>query len=687
MFRPILHTSLLAGALGLIWAPVSGLSRITSIVSFPGGSNGDIVVNENGGFGARTLTAGSNVTITTSPTSITIAASVGGGGGATVNVSPNSVLYSTGGTTISGDNSFQYSGSSVTASGAIGSRERFEVSPSSYTFPVMSNQLKVYSQFSQNYFSSNDSKYNYIQSVNDQSDGDYANPANTGLIIYASTSTRERRGSDSSDATIQLSADPDCPFMDIYANGGTTPYNGSGFEASCDDIFFYNDSQLFGASIVADVYVLPYSTFTVRSINDDYGQIRISDGDGSGNQDGVILRGPADTVQDFVLVMPSTGGTVGQILGVDSMSNVNGTDIYNLAFQAVVASGGGSSSTTASVAYGSIYLTGSAVSQTNISSTPVKLTIFDTDGISSNTTVSNSSDRITVTSSGSYYVYGVVSSTSNYYTVGNTSLQQVNVQYNLRVNGSTTGYSCTSPPIEMPIIPGAGTTFGHLACDVSGIFSLNANDYVEFYVSASTNVPGAMSFTDGQLIVTSIGGSGGSGGGSSYTTKVEKFTGPSLTCAENLGCLNGNQYQTATSSWNYVSADFRDNATNYANVLISLPSDTGGPIYDGGTFTYQVVWVSTASAGTAAWKARAVYACNDDQIDTSRGTAIEITDAVTASGDWQYSAYSGALTPGGSYSAGCDLAFEVYREAFDSDDTVSGDLQLVKVHVKYGLTP
>lgn len=52
---------------------------------------------------------------------ISINPSILGSGGATVNVTPNSVLYSTGGTTISGDSGFQYdsSVSSVTISGAL----------------------------------------------------------------------------------------------------------------------------------------------------------------------------------------------------------------------------------------------------------------------------------------------------------------------------------------------------------------------------------------------------------------------------------------------------------------------------------------------------------------------------------------------------------------------------------------
>lgn len=56
-------------------------AEITGFYTYPGGSNGDVQINEDGVFDGRTLTAGSNVTITTNSTSITISATGGGGGG------------------------------------------------------------------------------------------------------------------------------------------------------------------------------------------------------------------------------------------------------------------------------------------------------------------------------------------------------------------------------------------------------------------------------------------------------------------------------------------------------------------------------------------------------------------------------------------------------------------------------
>ena len=64
---------------------------ITSIFTIPGGNDGDLQVNSNGTFGGKTLIAGSNVTITTAPTQITISLSTAAGG-ASIRVENNNIF-------------------------------------------------------------------------------------------------------------------------------------------------------------------------------------------------------------------------------------------------------------------------------------------------------------------------------------------------------------------------------------------------------------------------------------------------------------------------------------------------------------------------------------------------------------------------------------------------------------------
>lgn len=55
------------------------MAGVGSPIYRPGGSEGDVQINHSNRFGGRTLTAGSNITITTSPTTITFTASAGAG--------------------------------------------------------------------------------------------------------------------------------------------------------------------------------------------------------------------------------------------------------------------------------------------------------------------------------------------------------------------------------------------------------------------------------------------------------------------------------------------------------------------------------------------------------------------------------------------------------------------------------
>lgn len=71
-------------------------AEITGLFTFPSGSNGDVQINEDGYFGGRTLTAGSNVTISTNSSQITISAT-GGGGGGTPGGSNNQIQYNNSG--------------------------------------------------------------------------------------------------------------------------------------------------------------------------------------------------------------------------------------------------------------------------------------------------------------------------------------------------------------------------------------------------------------------------------------------------------------------------------------------------------------------------------------------------------------------------------------------------------------
>ena len=136
--------------------------------------------------------------------------------------------------------------------------------------------------------------------------------------------------------------------------------------------------------------------------------------------------------------------------------------------------------------YGAIYVTGGVTEQTGISGTPVKITGFAADGISSGTTPAHANDQITVGVAGDYKISAQLSFSGS---ASKTFL------FEIRVDDITTVYT-----FERKL--GAGGDIG--SGSMVGLLTLAANAVVSVYVSSSD---GGTSITigDGQLIVEKVG--------------------------------------------------------------------------------------------------------------------------------------------------------------------------------------
>lgn len=97
-------------------------ASIDSVMTFPAGNDSEVQINDHGVFGS---TPSFHFDLATGNLYVaSITCSAGCGGGANVNVSPHSVLFSTGGTAISGNSNFQFDDvtSSVTITGNLGAQ-------------------------------------------------------------------------------------------------------------------------------------------------------------------------------------------------------------------------------------------------------------------------------------------------------------------------------------------------------------------------------------------------------------------------------------------------------------------------------------------------------------------------------------------------------------------------------------
>lgn len=136
---------------------------------------------------------------------------------------------------------------------------------------------------------------------------------------------------------------------------------------------------------------------------------------------------------------------------------------------------------------------------------------------------------------------------------------------------------------------------------------------------------------------------------------------------------NGAIIATIESTTNKVMSytlDFDAATIEYAQVSIRMPAS-----WDEGTITAIFEW-QTTNTGDVVWGIQAVAISNDDAIDSAFGTAVEVTDSVTAATDIMQTEATSAMTVAGTPAAGDTVVFQVYRKASDGADTLAVDAKL-----------
>lgn len=138
-------------------------------------------------------------------------------------------------------------------------------------------------------------------------------------------------------------------------------------------------------------------------------------------------------------------------------------------------------------AFGAIYVTEASASQSLTANTGAKLTLFDTDGESRNTTVSAADDQITVNEAGTYRVDSSFSMTSD--------TNNVTVLFHVALNGFR-----QEPGTPRKI--GTGSDVG--SCSTPSIFlDLAVDDILSIEVEADLN--NNLTVIDGGLVANRIG--------------------------------------------------------------------------------------------------------------------------------------------------------------------------------------
>jgi len=149
---------------------------------------------------------------------------------------------------------------------------------------------------------------------------------------------------------------------------------------------------------------------------------------------------------------------------------------------------------------------------------------------------------------------------------------------------------------------------------------------------------------------------------------VRKFT-PTTT----NGCAALTNVELATNDIQIEYMAFDPGTQEHATISLALPEG-----YDLGTIKAKFFYIPAtgcSAADVVQWGISAVAVSNDDPIDATFGTAVTVTDAITAGveADLHVSAATAAITVGGTPVLGDLVHIKVYRDADDAADTMDAE--------------
>ena len=150
-------------------------------------------------------------------------------------------------------------------------------------------------------------------------------------------------------------------------------------------------------------------------------------------------------------------------------------------------------------------------------------------------------------------------------------------------------------------------------------------------------------------------------------------------CLTTAGCAAATQSETTTNDVNYFGSAFDGATDENWQTTFTLPEN-----YDAGTFTASVEWTGTHSASsTVVWCVKGMSIADNDTLDTAFGTAACVNNDTVATGDFQRTAETSAITFSGSPAGGDRVWVQVYRDANDAADDNNVDATMLGVWLTF----
>lgn len=161
------------------------------------------------------------------------------------------------------------------------------------------------------------------------------------------------------------------------------------------------------------------------------------------------------------------------------------------------------------------------------------------------------------------------------------------------------------------------------------------------------------------------------------TTQTMWVPSPALSTRTTNGAAQ-NTTETSTNAIMVDTYDFDAATAQYVQFTVSFPKG-----WDLGTVTAEFYWTGDAGSGDVVWAIQAIAIHDATAIDTAFGTAVSVTDTLTAVGDLQRSPTTSAMTIAGTPVYGDTIVFQVYRDAPNVSDTFTDLARLMGVKLFY----
>ena len=132
--------------------------------------------------------------------------------------------------------------------------------------------------------------------------------------------------------------------------------------------------------------------------------------------------------------------------------------------------------------------------------------------------------------------------------------------------------------------------------------------------------------------------------------------------------------ELATNKVMISSFNFDTTTQEYAQFNWSTPGN-----WNAGTVRFKLYWTNTggSAAQTIDFDLQAYAFSDDDALDTAFGTAQNVTDTYIANNDIHVSAYSSAITIGGTPVAGDTVIFQLTRDV--ASDNLGVDCEVLGI--------